>query len=341
MILTVSSAFLPLEKTISHGGETMREAKEKHSKWGACIIALVIGLVTVAPNCYADTIISTAEARAEIARITGDTRDVEQVRADVLSVLNQGLSFANESDSQRMKSLITQVEGMGYEELLGTFSADFITSFSQFKGVFESLHSIQQSSALSVDGLSARTQATSVNLRDASYSSLCGSVRADTTATVIALGVFLIAEAIKEAAVSGCGTVVVVAGFGGSPQSAICSGIVAGVFQIARGVWEEFLLCQESIDNAEILGTYERVQDVFNSLNEHDTAIKNKLDILEGKTDLAIRLLLTPQGKRPGWNNQVDIELNVSGEAFEATDSMRVINPNEEKKEKNKKGKKK
>lgn len=294
----------------------MRTAKRMKLKLGICIIILAIGLVTVAANGYADTISSTTEARAEIARMTGDTRDAEQVRADVLSVLDQALSVAKESELQRIQSLITQVESMGYEEILGTFSADFMTSFSKFKGLFENLKSIQSGPALPANESSFRAAATTVNLRDASYSSICGKQRKDTNATVFALGVFLTAEAIKDTAISGCGTVVVVLGEGGSPQSAVCSGVVTAVFAVARAVWEEFLLCQDSIDSAEILGTYWRTEDIFNSLNEHDTDIKAqvnqhdidikaRLAVIEGQLDLVLKLLVTPEGRRPGWNKQV------------------------------------
>lgn len=296
--------------------KTMRTAKRMKLKLGICIITLAIGLVTVAANGYADTISSTAEARAEIARMTGDTRDAEQVRADVLSVLNQALSVAKESELQRIQSLITQVESMGYEEILGTFCADFMTSFLKFKGLFKNLKSIQSGPALPANESSVRAAATTVNLRDASYSAICGNERADTDTTVIALGVFLAAEAIKDTAISGCGTVVVVLGEGGSPQSAVCSAAVTAVFSVARAVWEEFLLCQDSIDSAEILGTYQRTADIFNSLNEHDTDIKAqvnqhdidikaRLAVIEGKVDLALKLLVTPEGRRPGWNQQV------------------------------------
>lgn len=305
----------------------MRTAKRMKLKWGICIITLAIGLVTVVDNGYADTISSTAEECAEIARMTGDTRDPDQVRSEILSVLNQALSVAKKSESQQIQLLITQVESMGDEEILGTFGAAFITSFSKFKGLFDNLESIQSSPALPENESLVRSADVTVNLRNASYSEICGDTRLDTDTTVIALGVFLVAEAIKEAAISGCGTVVVVAGFGGSPQSAVCSGVVAGVFQVARGIWEEILLCQDSIDSAEILGTYQRAEDIFNSLNEHDTAIKAqveqhdtdikvqvnqhdidikaRLDEIEGKVDYALKLLVTPQGRRPSWNEQV------------------------------------
>jgi hypothetical protein len=70
-------------------------------------------------------------------------------------------------------------------------------------------------------------------------------------------------------------------------------------------------LRQESIENAEISGTNQRTEDVFNRLNGHDTDIKiqvaqhdadfkNQLDQLKGKLDTAIQLLLTPQGKHAG-----------------------------------------
>ncbi|MGK0273625.1 MAG: hypothetical protein ACI88H_004307 [Cocleimonas sp.] len=344
---------------------------------------------------YADNSVS-AQDREEIARITNDARDGFKVKQDILTVLEHAVGMAKSKDIAQIEALITQVNTMSNQEILGTFNADFIQSFSQFTTVLDNLETTKNEmlasagnngSTLATARLSSRVIA-NVNLRNAVYTPICGSTRADTTATIIGLGVFLVAEAIKEAAVSGCGTVVVVLGAGGSPQSAVCSGLVAGVFQIARAVWEEFLVCQDSIDSAEILGTYQRAEDIFNLVNNHDTEIKSsisnhdstvnanvdahdadiksrlsqhdttvnanvdthdaeikanlnqhdasvknviavhdenlntktgaisdgialhdsdiktRLDEVNSKLDTAIKLLLTPPGKRPGWNRQ-------------------------------------
>lgn len=296
------------------------------------VVTLLIGFSTLASNSYADATSSTIE----IARISGDTRDAEQVRNDILYVLEHARSIAGQGELAQVESVIAQVEIMGGEELLGTFNEQVVESLSQFSVVYDTFESINSSSTVNQPDIGLSTRITGVNLRDATYSTeICSSTRADTNASIATLGTFLVAEAVKDAAISGCGTVVVVLGNGGSPQSAICSGGVSAVFQVARAVWETFLLCQESIDNAEILGTYQRTEDVFNSINAHDTQIKaaveqhdsdikfdlaahdadiseqvathdvdikERLDLLAGEIDRAIQLLLTPQGQRPGWN---------------------------------------
>jgi len=320
-------------------------------------LALFIGMSTYASHSLS-TSTALDEMRSDTAFITGDTREVEEVRIKVIRILKQALELSNGDDLVSIKLLISQVEQMNGGVLLGTFNADFITSFSKFSTVFNNLNAIQASTNIDTAEHKQSKTVNSVNLRNAIYTPLCTGIRADTNDTIIALGVFLVAEAIKQAAISGCGTVVVVLGNGGSPQSAVCSSAVAAVFQVARGVWEEFLICQSSIDSAEILGIYQRTEDIFNQVNEHDTTINNNLDThdtaingnlsthhidtnnnlnahdtvinsnlethhtdtnnninahdsdikerlerVEGKLADAIQLLLTPQGKRTGWNN--------------------------------------
>lgn len=226
-----------------------------------------------------------AQAREDIAAITNDNRSGYTVRQEILSVLDHASVMASSTDLAQLENLKAQILLMSDQEVLGTFSRDFMQTFAQFMGVFDNLENVKTENLNDI----ARSAAVApkvianVNLRNAVYNNICGDTRADTTATIAALAVFLVAEAVKEAAVSGCGTVVVVAGVGGSPQSAVCSGVVAGVFQIARGVWEEFLLCQDSIDSAEILGTYERAEDIFNLVNEHDTEIKSEISAHDSK----------------------------------------------------------
>ncbi len=40
------------------------------------------------------------------------------------------------------------------------------------------------------------------------------------------------------------------------------------------------------------------------TVEQHDVDIKLRLDSVSGQLDNVIKLLLTPQGQRPGWNRQ-------------------------------------
>lgn len=244
------------------------------------VAVITMGLTTLYGSTALAQSGSNPQSREDIAIITNDARDGYAVKQDIISVLNRAAPMASLKDLEQIEYLINQVQQMSDLEVLGTFSNDFMQSFLQFINVLDSMETTKLNNPVDISkfaGASAKVNA-NMNLSNAAYNNICGDTRADTTATIIALGVFLVAEAVKEAAISGCGTVVVVAGVGGSPQSAVCSGVVAGVFQIARGVWEEFLLCQASIDSAEILGTYQRAEDIFNLVHEHDTEVKASID---------------------------------------------------------------
>ncbi len=57
-----------------------------------------------------------------------------------------------------------------------------------------------------------------------------------------------------------------------------------------------------NIDSAELQAGYENTVRIMNNLNEHDEKIENEFDAMDEKLEEIIELLRTPQGNRPGWN---------------------------------------
>jgi hypothetical protein len=57
-----------------------------------------------------------------------------------------------------------------------------------------------------------------------------------------------------------------------------------------------------NIDSAELQAGYENTVRIMNNLNEHDERLGNEFGSMDTKLDEIIELLKTPQGNRPGWN---------------------------------------
>ena len=128
-----------------------------------------------------------------------------------------------------------------------------------------------------------------------------------------------------------CDSVVVALGAGGSfPGSCIAAAVG---WEIVAAEEEILKVCEVqtgNADSAEIEAAYENSRTILNEANNmtailddetnftddielaaHETAIKKQLTIIkrklnrqEAKLDKVIQLLLTPQGKRPGWNKK-------------------------------------
>ena len=148
------------------------------------------------------------------------------------------------------------------------------------------------------------------------------------TAITVSDTALVVAEGVRDAADVVCNTVAVVAGFGGNPQNVGCT-ITAGTYIAAKvindGLKVSFRLltfCDATIDGAEIEGAFERASNIYDQnvdidadlaahdadLAAHDADIKallakiqESVDANREKLDHIIKLLLTPQGRRPGF----------------------------------------
>jgi len=92
-----------------------------------------------------------------------------------------------------------------------------------------------------------------------------------------------IAQGIWSVADRGCGTVVVVAGFGGNPQNALCIitdtalFVANAVVTTAEAVVEHIAFCDGAVDSAEIEGAYDRTGHIHTDLSNHDANIDGDL----------------------------------------------------------------
>lgn len=127
----------------------------------------------------------------------------------------------------------------------------------------------------------------------------------------------------------GCEEVVVLPVVGGGNLSLACipADIALFVFEglvgVAEGVVEHFEACDNGVDSAEIEGTWKGVVHInsvleahTDQLMTHDEDIKRELDLIHDKLDTQeemlefvldnqrkiMKLLRTPQGRRPRWN---------------------------------------
>lgn len=90
--------------------------------------------------------------------------------------------------------------------------------------------------------------------------------------------------------------------------SGVCIAAAAAV-GLAEEVVDAFERCDATVDEAHLDGAFNRAEDNFNlglhihdDLDTHDTDIKDLLSEIAANQREIIKLLKTPQGKRPGWN---------------------------------------
>ncbi|MCP3918178.1 MAG: hypothetical protein GY711_21725 [bacterium] len=120
---------------------------------------------------------------------------------------------------------------------------------------------------------------------DAGYS-FCGETRISTVAAQIALGVWEVADDLREFSQDGCKQTAVVAGVGGNASTACI--IVDVAWVVAKFVQAEIDFCEGDIDSAEILGSYERLEHVNDDLTVAQYALDNKVEIRRVKMQVTV-----------------------------------------------------
>jgi hypothetical protein len=144
----------------------------------------------------------------------------------------------------------------------------------------------------------------------ATYSTVCGSTRSDTDTLFGFKVAYQAARVVWDAAGRGCNQVVVAVflGEGGGGNTSLACIVADVIFRVAESVLEDFQFCDDSIDSAEVNGTYTRVDHIHNDLGTVDgkiDAINAKLDALAAAVEALrqanceiTRLLNTPEGRR-------------------------------------------
>ena len=276
------------------------------------------------PEDLRSTLRAVLETQQEAATMTGST-EAQEIIAQALEQLKQ-MTKEDLAVFEGMEGRILEMQDM--QEAL----------HEQLKILKESIPNladvVQQSSQFSSSATLQESLATTaaIGLTDADYGSICssnpfgspanGPNRSDpdtnqglVTAITVSDTALVVAEGVRDAADVGCNTVAVVAGFGGNPQNLAC--LVTAATYIAAKVINDGLkvsfrlltFCDATIDGAEIEGAYERASDLYDQNATHDTDIKallakiqESVDANKEKLDHIIKLLLTPQGRRPGFN---------------------------------------
>ena len=121
----------------------------------------------------------------------------------------------------------------------------------------------------------------------------------------LAVGAAKTAWAAAEVA---CGLDAVALASGGL-GTVVCAGLASAV-AAAEEVVDAFLRCDATVDEAHLDAAFNRAEDNFllgthihDDLATHDTDIKSLLSEIAANQREIIKLLKTPQGKRPGWND--------------------------------------
>ena len=119
----------------------------------------------------------------------------------------------------------------------------------------------------------------------------------------------LAAEKVSAIATHFCDQTVVALGFGGN-ASAACA-VVEGVHQVLDAIYQTMNYISQDVTSAEVTGTYKRTANIYyqllgssgdiNAVKMVVEAMGKKMLVLEENQKYIIKLLLTPQGQRPGF----------------------------------------
>jgi len=221
----------------------------------------------------------TLETQLETAVMTGNT-DAQEIIARALDQLEQ-LTWED----------LALLEGSeGRISALQATQNDVYDQLKVLEGVIPNLgDAVQQSSQFSSALAQGELQSSALplgGLTSADYGSICssnpfgspanGPNRSDpdanqglVTAITVSDTALVVAEGVRDIADIGCNTVVVLAGFGGNPQSPVCI-ISSGIYIAAKGINEGLEIsqrlltfCDATIDGAEIEGAFERASDIY------------------------------------------------------------------------------
>ncbi len=124
-------------------------------------------------------------------------------------------------------------------------------------------------------------------LSNAAYSATCGATsRSDDAASVASNAALIVAEGVRDAASRACNEVVVVLGEGGN-GSLVCLATDV-VYIAAKSTNSALIACDGSVDSTEILGTYNRTKDIYDTIIHNHTDLMTELAAVQlNGTDLA------------------------------------------------------
>ena len=123
-----------------------------------------------------------------------------------------------------------------------------------------------------------------------------GTERFDPLTVFISEQALFVAETVREEASRGCDETVVIAGEGGN-TSLLCI-VTDIIFIVAKETHNVFKFCDDTVNSAETEGAFERTEDIYRNLNEHnanlgihDIDIKALLEHVQAGVDENTRML--------------------------------------------------
>ena len=262
--------------------------------------------ILVAVGCHAaaesDTVAGGYQAapplRAAPALRTSEVSaaDLERCRADLFQTLTLYREVLRSDDGRRRVDQATSLLAS-----LGSRDMEVLGSACSQVGQWREAVAAARAVALGRSTAPAPTAfavATSV-LPGAPYSGLCGSTRSNTEVVFAVQVALQVARGVWTAASRACEEVVVAACFGGNTSLA-CIVVDEALFAAEKAL-EDVKFCDEDIDSAEIRGTYDRVEFVYNQIKALDQKVDALARAVEGLRQLGcdtVRLENTPEGQR-------------------------------------------
>ena len=304
------------------------------------------------PEATRETLRSILESQLDTAVMMGET-DLQETIARTLEQLDQQ-TWEDLAVFEGMEGQISELQAQ--QDALND-QIEILEESVPNLGEAMELSSQYSSAFLAGEMTGELTGADYIGLTNAGYGAICsnnpfgdpintpnranpdanqGLVLGLTASTIV----LTVAEGVRDIANVACNTVLVIAGFGGNPQSLAClatEGIYIAAKAIDDGLNIAFRLltfCDATIDGAEIEGAFERLADIYDQniahdanidadliahdanidadliahdanidadLVTHDTDIKALLDTIQAGVDETIELLKTPTGTREGF----------------------------------------
>lgn len=274
--------------------------RQKKSKFLSVFLALAI--------CAGSSLYQPQVARAQATFVHPE--DIRGALRNLAATLGK-LAPAGSDAANRMAQVQQQIDQFTFEEVNALAQAYDGPRLLAAVEVLKSAVAAQEEAFRAAQGAIVPQAALIPTLDSPNYDPACGSVR--TPSALVLFGLLLAREVLEDAAV-----VAVLACDALQNVEPISCGISAAAQVLVIGaqvVLDLFEVCSDSIDSAEIEAAWKNTKVIHsdlathdshltthdNNLAAHDADIKARLNQIDAVLQEIIRLLITPQGRRPGF----------------------------------------
>ena len=260
--------------------------RQKKSKFLSVFLALAI--------CAGSSLYQPQVARAQATFVHPE--DVRGALRDLAATLGK-LAPAGSDAANRMAQVQQQIDQFTFEEVNALAQAfDGPRLLAAVEGL-KSAVAAQEEAFRAAQGAIVPQAALIPTLDPPPFDPACGSSR--TPSALVLLGLVLARELLELAvvpAVLACDALQNV-----EPISCGIAGVAQELVIGAQFVLDIFEVCSDSIDSAEINAAWKNTVVIHSDLVTHDADIKARLNQIDAVLQEIIRLLITPQGRRPGF----------------------------------------